>query len=64
MTPHDLINLKGYGSARKEVISMGKWKNISALEVLNNISEDDCTVKVNALIDEAISLLENLEDNE
>ena len=41
---------------------MGKWNPISALEVLYNISEDDCTKKVNDMINEAIALLENLED--
>ena len=57
MTPQELMDLKGYGSAEKVLRRAGKWR-LMPLELMYEIPDTECTAKVNAKIDAVIALLE------
>lgn len=57
MTPQELMDLKGYGSAEKVLRKTGKWK-LTPLEVLYSVQDYQLSVSNNAKIDHAIAILE------
>lgn len=60
MTPQELMDMPGAGNAEKQLRSTGSW-DITALEVLQNIPEDEISPKLNEKIEYAIEVLEDLE---
>lgn len=57
MTPQQLIDLPGYGSAKKQLLKEGRWV-LTPLEILWQISEDHCAPAATMLINNAIKQLE------
>lgn len=57
MTPQQLIDLPFYGMAEKELRKAGKWLD-TPLELLYQVSTDDCNDDANIIIDKAINAME------
>jgi hypothetical protein len=57
MTPQQLIDLKGYGSAEKQLRKMGKWKLTPQEEFENKLG------KIMGSIDDAISSIQSAEND-
>ena len=57
---HELINQPGAGKAEKVLRNSGHWK-LTPVEILYSVPDYQLSDKNNAIIDQAINALENME---
>lgn len=54
---HKLANTPGYGISEKTLRKAGKWR-LTAVDMLNQIPQDECSDHANEIIDEVIDAME------